>query len=182
MKVSIEHSRFIKNILTSPRTHQKTSNIKDKVEGFANRGCFFALTLQNGFTIRSNSEVVVTSNSVTGESTVSGKVIIDVPSCTKTYGLLAEVVLKVNKTSKSATVYLRFPKLVETLTKTGRLSRTELSPFDALYIVGAENPFLVKHVDTGDMEMNRAKFGFMKLYQPVSSSLIQSLQNMQVSS
>ena len=87
-----------------------------------------------------------------------------------------------NKTSKSATVYLRFPKLVETLTKTGRLSRTELSPFDALYIVGAENPFLVKHVDTGDMELNRAKFGFMKLYQPVSSSLIQSLQNMQVSS
>ena len=180
MKVSIEHSRFIKNILTSPRTNQKNSNVKDKVECFAIRGCFFSLALQNGFTIRSNGDVVATSNSVTGESTVSGKVIVDVPSCTKTYGLLVEVVLKVNKTSKSATVYLKFPKVVETLTNTGRFSRTELSPFEVLYVIGAENPLLVKYIDTGDMEVNRAKFGFMKLHQPVSSSLIQSLQTMQV--
>jgi hypothetical protein len=181
MKVSIEHSRFIKNILNARLTKQDSTHVKDSVDHFANSGCFFAMALQNGFTIKPSGSRTTTTNPVTRESSLKCQLNIEIPTGVNRYTLIAEVNLLLDKALNTGSVDIRFPKLANHVKSKGRFSTQEPNPYEALFIVGGENTSLLKLVNRDDQDLINAKLGYIQHFWPVTYSLLQTLKNNSIS-
>jgi hypothetical protein len=177
MNITFEHCRFIKTILTSQHTKRDSRHVKDSVEHFAGEGCFFAMALQNNFVIRSSGSHTTTRNSVTRESYLKCQLSIEIPTGVNRYALIAEVNLLVDKAANTGSVDIRFPKLANNVKNKGRFATQEPNPYEALFIVGGENPSLLKLVNRDDQDLINAKIGYIQHFQPVTYSLIETLKN-----
>ena len=182
MKVSIEHFRFIKSILTSQHTKRGSSHVKDSVDHFANDGCFFAMALQNGFMINPCGSRSTTTNTVTRESSLLCQLNIEIPTGVNRYALIAEVNLLLDKALNTGSVDIRFPKLANHVKSKGRFSTQEPNPYEALFIIGGENTSLLKLVNRDDQDLINAKLGYIQHFWPVTYSLLQTLKNDSISS